>query len=91
MLFGYIEEDISFNKPMIANSVAIGFNRYLLQFFSKQNKILFNYFKQNYLCNRLIREETVMSLISYLERANLGADNKKNTVRSTSFIFSFFQ
>ena len=63
---------------------------------SKQNKLLFNYFKQNFaqVTNPAIdpiREETVMSLISYLgERANLlnlGVDNKKkNNVRTTSFI-----
>ena len=52
---------------------------------SKQNKLLFNYFKQNFaqVTNPAIdpiREETVMSLISYLRRANLlnlGVDNKK--------------
>ena len=89
-LFGYTEEDIKFLiKPMIANSAeatgSMGTDT-PIAVLSKQNKILFNYFKQNFaqVTNPAIdpiREETVMSLISYLgERANLlnlGADNKK--------------
>ena len=89
-LFGYTEEDIKFlMKPMIANSAeatgSMGTDT-PIAVLSKQNKLLFNYFKQNFaqVTNPAIdpiREETVMSLISYLgERANLlnlGVDNKK--------------
>ena len=76
-------------KPMVANSAeatgSMGTDT-PIAVLSKQNKLLFNYFKQNFaqVTNPAIdpiREETVMSLISYLgERANLlnlGIDNKK--------------
>ena len=76
-------------KPMVANSAeatgSMGTDT-PIAVLSRQNKLLFNYFKQNFaqVTNPAIdpiREETVMSLISYLgERANLlnlGIDNKK--------------
>ena len=89
-LFGYSEEDIKFlMKPMIENSAeatgSLGTDT-PIAVLSKQNKLLFNYFKQNFaqVTNPAIdpiREETVMSLNSYLgERANLlnfNIDNKK--------------
>jgi glutamate synthase (NADPH/NADH) large chain len=89
-LFGYTEEDIKFlMKPMVANSAeatgSMGTDT-PIAVLSRKNKLLFNYFKQNFaqVTNPAIdpiREETVMSLISYLgERANLlnlGTDNKK--------------
>ena len=76
-------------KPMIENSAeatgSMGTDT-PIAVLSKQNKLLFNYFKQNFaqVTNPAIdpiREETVMSLNSYLgERANLlnfNIDNKK--------------
>ncbi|MDC3023883.1 glutamate synthase large subunit [Alphaproteobacteria bacterium] len=89
-LFGYTEEDLKFlMKPMIANSAeatgSMGTDT-PIAVLSRQNKLLFNYFKQNFaqVTNPAIdpiREELVMSLISYLgERANLlnlDLDSKK--------------
>ena len=80
-LFGYTEEDFKFlMKPMLDNSAeatgSMGTDT-PIAVLSRQNKLLFNYFKQNFaqVTNPAIdpiREETVMSLISYLgERANL--------------------
>ena len=67
-------------KPMLENSAeatgSMGTDT-PIAVLSRQNKLLFNYFKQNFaqVTNPAIdpiREETVMSLISYLgERANL--------------------
>ena len=89
-LFGYTEEDIKFLiRPMLNNSAeatgSMGTDT-PIAVLSRQNKLLFNYFKQNFaqVTNPAIdpiREETVMSLISYLgERANLlnfDVDNQK--------------
>ena len=94
-LFGYTEEDIKFlMRPMIHNSAeatgSMGTDT-PIAVLSKQNKLLFNYFKQNFaqVTNPAIdpiREETVMSLNSYLgERANLlnfDIDNKKRILLS---------
>ncbi len=90
-LFGYTEEDIKFlMKPMVANSAeatgSMGTDT-PIAVLSRQNKLLFNYFKQNFaqVTNPAIdpiREETVMSLISYLgERANLLNFDIDNTKR----------
>ena len=81
-------------KPMLDNSAeatgSMGTDT-PIAVLSRQNKLLFNYFKQNFaqVTNPAIdpiREETVMSLISYLgERANLlnfDIDLKKNYSRS---------
>ena len=79
--FGYTEEDLKvLMSPMVANSAeAIGSmgTDTPVAVLSEKSKLLFNYFKQNFaqVTNPAIdpiREETVMSLISYLgPRANL--------------------
>ena len=79
--FGYTEEDLKIlMTPMVANSAeAIGSmgTDTPVAVLSEKPKLLFNYFKQNFaqVTNPAIdpiREETVMSLISYLgPRANL--------------------
>ena len=88
--FGYTQEDIKFLlSPMVANSAeatgSMGTDT-PVAVLSQKSKLLFNYFKQNFaqVTNPAIdpiREEAVMSLISYLgERANilnLELDNKK--------------
>ncbi len=80
-VFGYTEEDLKFLiSPMVANSAeAIGSmgTDTPVAVLSDKSKLLFNYFKQNFaqVTNPAIdpiREETVMSLTSYLgSRANL--------------------
>ena len=88
--FGYTEEDTKFLiEPMLANKAeatgSMGTDT-PIAILSDNGKLLFNYFKQNFaqVTNPAIdpiREETVMSLYSYIgSRANLlnlGLDNEK--------------